>query len=177
MAKKKVNNISKIKKDGYRYFYVYAVRKENGNIRKICYDFFSSAKKVDLTKDFENLKLLIPSACESKKKRITDTIELISVALICNLTDKKPVYRYRICNGVFDDDKSIRITEMNYTLSITAPFSEDTVEMLTKQGNYNKMNIVAVKLIEADDEESKINNTTDFCSILELNENENIKAA
>lgn len=177
MAKKKVNNISKIKKDGYRYFYVYAVRKENGNIRKICYDFFSSAKKVDLTKDFENLKLLIQSVCESKKKRITDTIELLSVALIYNLTDKKPVYRYQICNGVFDGDKSIKITEVNYTMSITAPFSEDTVEILTKQGNYNKMNIVAVKLIETDDEESKINNTTDFCSILELNENENIKAA
>lgn len=153
-------------KNGYKYFYVYAVRKEDGTVRRICYDFFYSLKSVDLGKEHDKLELIVSSACANRKKKDTDVIELLSVALISNEAEKKNIYRYMVFNGLIESRRNVRLTGINYVLTSTFPFSEDTLKQLGTDNTETKsIVLLAVKpLAGGKDNSMEVVNTSSFYS-------------
>ena len=129
---KKIKNNSGCR---YRYVYAYAVRKESGTIRKTYYDIFESYKEINLAKEFSSLQDIVSGSHESKKKRETDVIELLSVGLAENKEDKRPVYSYVVYQGKIKDRKEIEVIETNYRSNSNVPLTEEQQKQIVDSFN------------------------------------------
>lgn len=155
----------------YRYVYAYAVRKESGTIRKIYYDIFESYKELNLIKEFSSLQDIVSGSHESKKKRETDVIELLSVSLVEDKEDRKNVYSYVVYQGKIKDRKEIEVIETNYRSNSNVPLTEEMLNFLSRQDeNYDDRILLGLKFVHPtniDTEEANFDMTNgkDFYSV------------
>lgn len=165
---KKIKNNSGCR---YRYVYAYAVRKESGTIRKTYYDIFESYKEINLVKEFSSLQDIVSGSHESKKKRETDVIELLSVGLAEDKEDKRPVYSYAVYQGKIKDRKEIKVIETNYRSNSNVPLTEEMLNFLSKQDeNYDDKILLGLRLVETSTENFEnanieMTNDKDFYSV------------
>lgn len=165
---KKIKNKSVCR---YRYVYAYAVRKESGTIRKIYYDIFESYKELNLIKEFSSLQDIVSGSHESKKKRETDVIELLSVSLVEDKEDRKNVYSYVVYQGKIKDRKEIEVIETNYRSNSNVPLTEEMLNFLSRQDeNYDDKILLGLRLVETSTENSEnanidMTNDKDFYSV------------